>query len=112
MNIMYLSIMDVKAARKKLVEEKLTEEEVNEQLTKLKHFLTLTVPSYLSQHQKEEFQKERKWSKQFLDNKEEFRRRNPSVSLNQTLILPGEEEQIEIIKENPKPRMFKQQKNL
>ena len=55
MNIIYLSIMDVKAARKKLIEEKLTEEEVNEQLTKLRHFLSLTVPSYLSEHEKEEF---------------------------------------------------------
>ena len=82
MNVMYLSIMEVKAARRKLVEEKLTEEEVSEQLTKLRHFLSLTVPSYLSEHEKEEFEIERKWARDYLENKEEFRRRNPSVSLN------------------------------
>ena len=53
MNIIYLSIMDVKAARKKLIEEKLTEEAANEQMTKLRHFLSLTLPSYLSEHEKE-----------------------------------------------------------
>ena len=52
MNVMYLSIMDVKAARKKLIEEKLTEEEVSEQLTKLRHFLSLTV-HHLNEHEKE-----------------------------------------------------------
>ena len=81
-NVMYLSIMEVKAARKKLVEEKLTEEEVSEQLTKLRHFLSLTIPSHLSEHEKEEFETERKWARGYLENKEEFRRRNPSVSLN------------------------------
>jgi hypothetical protein len=52
MNIIYLSIMEVKAARTKLTEEKLSEEALNEQLTKLRHFLSLSVPSHLSEHEK------------------------------------------------------------
>ena len=40
--------MEVKAARKKIIEEKLTEEALNEQMTKLRHFLSLNMPSYLS----------------------------------------------------------------
>lgn len=47
MNVIYLSIMEVKAAKTKL-EEKLSDEALNEQLTKLRHFLSIKLPPYLS----------------------------------------------------------------
>ena len=40
--------MEIKAARKKL-EQKLSAEALNEQLNKLRYFLTLKPPSFLSQ---------------------------------------------------------------
>jgi hypothetical protein len=52
MNVVYLSIMEVKAARKKLTEEKLTDEALDEQLIKLKHFLSLNIPNYLSESER------------------------------------------------------------
>lgn len=104
-DIIYLNIMEMKAARKKLESEKLSEEALNEQLTKIKYFITLKPPPYLTEKEMAEFKRERKWAADFLSNQEEAIRRNQSLTINQTFNISGEVEVIEIIEDKDKYAM-------
>lgn len=98
-------------ARSKLEREKLTEEALLEQINKIRHFVTLRPPAVLTDSEKNQYEKELKWAKNFLAGKEEEMRQNPSVSINQTFNLSLDEENIEILnkKDFQQPRKLNNQ---